>query len=119
MDGLLFGFIVSKELSLFPGVSYVHATKPGTDLIPDANKNSCHVIGLQFIASYKFNKSVFLFINPTPSILNTNGNWKTYWSGELNLNKIIKPNKLKVNVYWGPNFTNNVNIFRLGATFYL
>lgn len=117
--GAVFGFIASKKLALFPGISYVHVTKPGTDLIPEASKFTSDGIGLQFNASYSFNKSTFLFINPTPSFLNTKGNWKTFWSGELNLNKIIKPNKLKVNAYWGPNFTSKLHIFRAGATLYL
>jgi len=117
--GVVFGLLVSKKLSLFPGASYVHISKPQTDLIPTANKFSTNGIGLQFNASYAFNKSTFLFINPTPTFLNTNGNWKTFWSGELNLNKIITPNKFKVNAFWGPNFTTNDHTFRAGATFFL
>ena len=117
--GVVGGFILSKNLSLFPGVSYVHVTKPGTDLIPASSKFSSDGIGLQFNASYKFNKQTFIFINPTPSFLNTNGNWKTFWSGELNLNRVITPNKFKMNLYWGPNFTTKVHTIRLGATFFL
>jgi hypothetical protein len=117
--GAVFGFVASKKLSLFPGISYVHLTKPATGLIPEANKFTSNGLGLQFNASYKFNKSTFLFINPTPSFLSTNGNWKSFWTGELNLNKIIKPNKLKVNVYWGPNFTTKVHVLRAGATLFL
>ncbi|NNV56346.1 hypothetical protein [Limnovirga soli] len=117
--GVVGGFILSKKLSIFPGISYVHVTKPGTDLIPEALKFASDGAGLQFNASYAFNKSTFLFINPTPAFLSTNGNWKTFWSGELNLNKIITPNKFKVNAFWGPNFTTKVYTYRLGATVYL
>lgn len=117
--GVVFGFIVSPQLSIFPGASYVHITKPSTDLIPDANKFSSNGVGLQFNASYVINKKTFLFINPTPTFLSTNGNWKSIWSGELNLNRIITPNKFKVNAYWGPNFTSEVHVFRIGATLYI
>ena len=117
--GVVFGFIVSKKLSLFPGINYVHITKPGTDLIPEANKFSSNGIGFQFNASYVINKQTFLFINPLPTFLNTNGNWKSIWAAEFNLNRIIVPNKFKMNVSWNPNFTANVNTFRLGGTFFL
>ena len=117
--GVVFGFIVSKNLSLFPGASYVHITKLSTDLIPEDQKYNSHGIGLQFNASYMFNKSTFLFINPTPTFLRINDSWKTIWSGEVNINKIIKPNKFKVNAYWGPDFTNHIHVFRAGCTFFL
>nr|WP_315142818.1 hypothetical protein [uncultured Flavobacterium sp.] len=117
--GMVFGFIVSKKLSLFPGLSYVYITEPSADLIPDIAKNSSNGVGLQFNASYVINKSTFLFINPTPTFLNTNGSWNTIWSGEVNLNKIITPNKFKVNAYWSPNFTSDVHIFRIGATLFI
>ncbi|HLO80860.1 MAG TPA: hypothetical protein VK166_07880 [Chitinophagaceae bacterium] len=117
--GVVFGFIATKKLSLFPGISYVHITKPSSDIIPENLKSTSDGIGLQFNASYSFNKTTFLFINPTPSFLNTNGNWRSIWSGELNLNKIVIPNKLKVNAFWGPNFTNDIHVFRMGATFFL
>jgi hypothetical protein len=117
--GIVGGFVLSKKLSLFPGVSYVHLTKPATGLIADINKFSADGIGLQFNASYKFNKTTFMFINPTPSFINTNGNWKAFWSGDLNLNKIIKPNKLKMNIGWSPNFTARLHTIKLGTTFFL
>lgn len=117
--GVVGGFVVSPKLSLFPGISYVHITKQTTDVIPEALKFSSDGIGLQFNASYKFSKSTFMFINPTPTFLNTNGDWKTFWSGELNLNHIVTPNKFKVNAGWSPNFTTELHIFRIGATIYI
>jgi hypothetical protein len=117
--GVVFGFIASKKLSLFPGINYVHITKPGTDLIAAANKFSSNGIGFQFNASYVINKQTFLFINPIPTFLNTNGNWKSIWAAEFNLNRVIKPNKFKMNVSWNPNFTSKINTFKLGGTFYL
>jgi hypothetical protein len=117
--GLVMGYVVSKKLALFPGISYVHQTKAITKLIPDALKTTGNGIGLQFNASYSFNSSTFLFINPTPSFLNSNGIWTTTWTGELNFNKIVKPNKLMFNAYWGPNFTNKIHVYRFGTTLYL
>jgi hypothetical protein len=117
--GLVMGYVVSKQLALFPGISYVHVTKAQSKIIPDALKTNRNGIGLQFNASYSFNSSTFLFINPTPSFLNSNGNWTTTWAGELNFNKIVKPNKLLFNAYWGPNFTNKIHVYRFGATVFL
>ncbi|TRX42782.1 hypothetical protein [Flavobacterium restrictum] len=117
--GAVLGFIISKKLSIFPGASYVHITKPATNILPETSKFSSDGVGFQFNASYVINKKTFLFVNPTPTFLSTNGQWKTFWSGEVNLNRIIIPNKFKVNAYWGPNFTTDVHILRLGATMYL
>jgi hypothetical protein len=117
--GVVGGFVVSSKLSLFPGISYVHITKPSTDLIPDATKFASNGIGLQFNASYKFTKTTFMFFNPTPSFMNTNGDWKTFWGGDLNLNHIITPNKFKVNAGWSPNFTTEQNTFKIGATLFI
>lgn len=116
--GVVGGFVINQNLSLFPGISYVHITKQSTDAIPESFKYSSDGIGLQFNASYKFSKNTFVFVNPTPTFLNTNGDWKTFWSGELNLNHIITPNKFKVNVGWSPNFTTELHIFKMGATLY-
>lgn len=117
--GVVLGFVLSKNLSLFPGISYVHITKQETDLIPVANKFSSNGLGLQFNASYVINKKTFLFINPIPSFLNTNGHWSDIWAAEFNLNRIVTPNKLKVNASLNPNFTYKIYTFRLGATLFL
>lgn len=117
--GAVLGVFISKKLSLFPGLSYVHITKPSTDLIPDPLKFSANGVGLQLNASYKFNKSMFMFINPTPSFINVNSKWKSVWAAEFNLNKIITPNKFKVNLGWSPNFTSEIHILRMGATVFL
>jgi hypothetical protein len=117
--GSIVGLIFSDAFALFPGIGVVHVTKPNTDLIPDEAKKTSTGIGFQFNASYSFNKSTYIFINPNPSIMNYNGIWKAYWAADINLNKIFVPNKFKMNVYWGPNFTNETHSFRLGATFFL
>jgi hypothetical protein len=117
--GVVFGFILSKKLSLFPGINYVHVTKPNSDLIPESNKFSSNGVGFQFNASYVINKQTFLFINPIPVFINTNGSWKSSWSTECSFNRIIVPNKFKMNVGWYPNFTADINTFRLGGTFFL
>jgi hypothetical protein len=117
--GVVFGFILSKKLSLFPGINYIHITKPNSDLIPESSKFSSNGVGFQFNASYVINKQTFLFINPIPVFINTNGSWKSSWSAECSFNRIIVPNKFKMNVGWYPNFTADINTFRLGGTFFL
>jgi hypothetical protein len=97
----------------------MHITKSATSLIPEAAKYSGNGLGLQFNCSYRFSKTTFLFINPTPSFINAAGSWKSNWSAEFNLNKIAKPNKLKINVGWSPNFSASTNTFKLGRTMYL
>jgi hypothetical protein len=117
--GVLFGFLLSKKLSLFPGISYVHVTKPGTGMIPEQNKFSSNGFSLQCNTVYMFNKTTFIAVNPTPSFLDSNGNWNTNWTTDLNFNKIIKPNKFKMNLGCTPNFTTSAITVRFGSTFFL
>lgn len=116
--GMVGGYIVSSKFAVFPGVGFVYLTKPSTNLISESEKFSSTGVSLQLNGSLSFSKSTFLFINPSPVFLNTNGKWKGIWSGELNLNKIITPNKFKANIGFAPNFTYDIYIYRAGATLY-
>lgn len=117
--GGVVGLMFSEQFGLFPGLGIMYVTKPGTDLIPDDEKYSSTGLSFQFNASYSFDKDTYIFLNPTPSIMNTNGTWKTYWAGEVSFNRVIIPNKLQVGLYWGPNFTDKTNSFRLGISSFL
>ncbi|MEN9570227.1 MAG: hypothetical protein RL172_1458 [Bacteroidota bacterium] len=117
--GTIFGLLLSKKLSLFPGLSYVHITKPASDKIPPLLKHAANGLGLQFNCSYRFNKTTFMFINPLPTFLHINGNWSSNWAAEFSLNKIVKPNKVKVNLGYNPNFTTGAYALRFGTTFFL
>ncbi|MBX3240367.1 MAG: hypothetical protein KIT80_02045 [Chitinophagaceae bacterium] len=116
--GSIFGFVITPKFSVFPGVTYVHVTKPGSKLIPDEYKVSSNGIGLQFNASIILDKRTFIFINPTPAFMNTKGDWQTIWTGEFIPSVIITPNKFKVQLYWMPNFTADSHMIRAGCTFY-
>jgi hypothetical protein len=105
--GVVAGYVVSPKISMFPGVGLVHITAP------DAGKSQTGV-SFQTNMSVSFSKKAFLFINPIVTILA-----KTNWQAELNYNYIVTPNKFKVNAGWIPNFTNDINTFRVGATFFL
>lgn len=87
-----------------PGINYVYLTKP---------KESG--LGFQTNMSIKFSQNSFLFANPIITMFS----FDTIWQAEFNYNYIIKPNKIKVNAAYNPNFTNNINTFRIGATFFL
>lgn len=115
--GAVIGYIVTSRFAVFPGVGYVHITKP--NYLADSISFKTNGIGLQLNGSYSFTKRTFMFINPTPSFINTNGTWKSFWSGDFSLNRIVVPNKLKLNVSFNPDFTNEIYIYRAGATFYL
>lgn len=117
--GSVIGLMFSDNFGLFPGVGIIHMTKPSTDLLPDDMKFTSTGVAFQFNASYSFDRNTYIFVNPTPSVMSTNGIWKTNWAGEMSLNRTFIPNKLMMSAYWGPNFTNKTNSFRLGATFYL
>ena len=106
--GAVVGYIVSSKFAVFPGLGYVYLTK---------TKSSG--IGVQLNGSYSFSKRTFMFINPTPSFINANGKWNSIWSGDFSLNRIVVPNKLKLNVSFNPDFTNKIYVYRAGATFYL
>jgi hypothetical protein len=117
--GSVFGFAISKKVLLFPGLSVVHITKPSTDLIPEEQKFSSTGLLGQANASISFSKDWFLFLNPILSVLNTDGDWHSVWSGEFNLNYMVIPNKLKANIGYFPNFTNDIHTIRFGTTFFL
>ncbi|APY08790.1 hypothetical protein BWZ20_10975 [Winogradskyella sp. J14-2] len=117
--GAIYGFAISKKVLMFPGLSAVHVTKPGTDLIPDELKASSTGFGAQANMSIRFNDRWFLFVNPILTMLNTDGDWNEQWTGEFNLNHMIIPNKLKANIGYYPNLTAEIHTLRIGATFFL
>jgi len=82
--------VVLNEITfLFPGANYVYLTQ--------IEEN-----GYRFQAnmSVKYNKQVFLFVNPVV----THFSFDTIWQAEVDFNYIITPNKFKVNAGWNPNF---------------
>lgn len=117
--GGVIGLVLSEQFSIFPGIGVLYITKPGTDMIPESMKTTSTGIGFQTNMSYSINKTTFAYINPNPAILNTDGVWKVNWMTDISLSKIVIPNKLQLNIYWGPNLTSNIHSIRLGGTFYL
>ena len=107
--GVVAGYVVSPKIAMFPGIGYVHVTKPN-----DYPGNSQNGINLQTNMSVSFTQRAFLFINPIVTFLSD-----TIWSGEFNFNYMITPNKFKVNAGYFPNFTSDINTFRVGATLFL
>lgn len=102
--GLIAGLVFSKNFSMFPGASYVYLTEP--------KKSGLQV---QSNISLKFSESTFAFVNPSVMFIHSDA----IWQAEVDLNQIIIPNKFKVNAGWLPNFTDKVNTFRIGVTFFL
>jgi hypothetical protein len=102
--GVVVGLVLNESISLFPGANYVYLTQ--------IEKSG---YGFQTNMSVKFNKQAFLFVNP----IVTHFSFDTIWQAEVNFNYIITPNKFKVNAGWYPNFTNEINTIRIGATFFL
>ena len=102
--GLIAGLGFSESFSMFPGASYVYLTESG--------KSGMQI---QSNISLKFSDKTFVFVNPSVMFINSG----VTWQGELDVNQIIIPNKFKANIGWLPNFTNKVNTFRIGVTFFL
>ncbi|WP_322545202.1 hypothetical protein [Elizabethkingia miricola] len=102
--GLIAGLVFSENISMFPGLSYVYLTGP---------KQSG--LQIQSNVSLKFSDRTFAFVNPSVMLIHSDA----IWQAELDVNHIITPNKFKINAGWLPNFTNKVNTFRVGVTFYL
>jgi hypothetical protein len=105
--GVVAGYVVSPKIAMFPGVGLVH-------VIPNYDAGSQTGVNFQTNMSISFSQRAFLFVNPIVTILK-----KTNWSSEFNFNYMITPNKLKVNLGYFPNFTDDINTFRLGATLFL
>ena len=106
--GVVAGYVVSPKIAMFPGVGIIHITEPN-----DYPGSSQTGINLQTNMSISFSQRAFLFVNPIVSILSD-----TIWTGEFNFNYMITPNKFKVNAGYFPNFTNEINTFRVGATLF-
>jgi len=107
--GMLAGLVLTSKIALFPGVGYVHITKPRAFV--GISKNG---INLQTNMSVKFNSKLFLFVNPIVTIFD-----EALWSAEFNLNYVAKPNKLKFNIGYFPVFTNDIHTLKAGATVFL
>jgi opacity protein-like surface antigen len=107
--GVVFGYVLTPKIALFPGVGYVHVTD--SDKSGIASQNG---VNFQTNMSINFSKKTFLFVNPIVTILD-----RTLWTGELNLNYMVKPSKLKTNIGYYPDFTNDIHTFRIGATIFL
>jgi hypothetical protein len=106
--GVVAGYVVSPKIAMFPGVGIIHITEPN-----DYRGSSQTGINFQTNMSISFSQRAFLFVNPIVSILSD-----TIWTGEFNFNYMITPNKFKVNAGYFPNFTNEINTFRVGATLF-
>ncbi len=107
--GIVFGYVLTPKIALFPGVGYVHVTSSDKSGIESQNG-----VNFQTNMSVNFSKNAFLFVNPIVTLLD-----KSLWSGELNFNYMIKPGKLKANIGYFPNFTNEIHTIRVGATIFL
>jgi len=110
--GGVIGYVVSSKFAMFPGLGYVHITRP------TASAAAANGITLQMNGSYSFSKRTFMFINPTPVFLNRSGVWHSVWAGDLSLTRILVPNKFTLNLGCSPNFTNDVYIYRMGSTLF-
>ncbi len=107
--GVVFGYVLTPKIALFPGVGYVHVNDFKKGKFSPQNG-----LNFQTNMSINFSSKAFLFVNPIITVLD-----RTLWTGELNFNYMVKPNKLKTNIGYYPNFTNDIYIFRVGATIFL
>ncbi len=107
--GVVFGYVLTPKIAMFPGVGYVHVNDFKKDRFEPQNG-----VNFQTNMSINFTQRAFLFINPIVTLLD-----RTLWTGELNFNYMVKQNKLKANIGYYPDFTNDIHTFRAGATIFL
>lgn len=107
--GVVVGIGISEKIAMFPGAGYIFVTAP-----QQYEGKSQSGFNVQTNMSISFSKRTFMFVNPILTVLNS-----TSWSGEFNLNYMVKPNKLKVNAGYFPDFTNESHTIRIGATAFL
>ncbi len=115
---LIAGIMLTPRIFAFPGVSYVHITA-AEQSDPEIATYASNGFGVQSNISISFSQRTFLFANPIYTYLVTNGRSSGFWSADLNLNRVVRPNKLKVNMGWSPNFTAGTNALRAGFTVFL
>lgn len=117
MPGIMAGLMITDWLQAFPIISYSYTSKPITDAIPDAQKETGSGITLQAIIPVVFNEDFFIQVTPIYSMdLKTSENsaYRQEIMGQYAISK-----KVQMVFFYGGTFKFDDHVTRLGAVIYL
>jgi len=113
--GLTAGLMIADWIQAFPIVSYVYASKPTTDLIPDAQKNDTHGLTAQAIIPVVFSDAFFAQITPIYSVADFSDTSTARYIQEIMLAYAVT-STLQASVFYRGVFEDKDHTLRGGVT---
>ncbi len=113
--GLTAGLMIADWIQAFPIVSYVFASKPTTDLIPESEKRATHGLTIQAIIPVVFTPKLFAQITPIYSLSDFTDAKLDRYVQEVLLSYALTPT-LQTSAFWRGNFKDKDHTFRAGVT---
>ena len=113
--GVTVGLMLADWIQAFPIVSYVYASKPSTDLIPEDQKKATHGLSIQAIIPVVFTDKFFAQITPVYSLNDFTDAKLDRYVQEVLLSYSVT-STLQASVFWRGNFEDNDHTFRAGLT---
>jgi len=113
--GLTAGLMIADWIQAFPIISYVYASKPTTDLIPEDQKRETHGLSLQAIIPVVFTEKFFAQITPVYSLNDFTDAKQDRYVQEVLLSYAIA-STLQTSAFWRGNFKDKDHTFRVGVT---
>jgi len=113
--GLTAGLMIADWIQAFPIVSYVYASKPTTDAIPEAQKRDRHGLSIQAVIPVVFSPKVFSQITPVYSVSDFKDGSLNRYVQEVLVAYSLTPT-LQTSVFWRGNFKDKDHTFRAGVT---
>lgn len=115
--GVTVGLMFADWIQAFPIVSYVYASKPTTDLIPEDQKKDTHGLSVQAIIPVVFTEKFFAQITPVYSLSDFTDAKLDRYTQEVLLAYAVTPT-LQTTVFWRGNFKDKDHTFRAGLTIF-
>jgi len=113
--GLTVGLMIADWIQAFPIVSYVYASKPTTDLIPEDQKKATHGLSIQAIIPVVFTQKFFAQITPSYALNDFTDAKLDRYVQEVLLSYAITPT-LQTSLFWRGNFKDKDHVVRAGVT---
>ncbi len=116
--GITVGLMVADWIQMFPILSYQHTTKPGTNLIPEANKLEQNGISFQIITPIIFSDKLFAQVTPIYTASNINNDRTDRYIQEVFMQYAMKP-KLQASLFWRGVLEDKDHTLRIGLVAFL
>lgn len=117
--GITGGLMIADWIQAFPIVSYVYASKPSTDVIPENQKKERHGLSAQAIIPIVFSERFFMQVTPVYSLgdFDDTKNTSRYIQELLAAHSLSA--KWQASIFYRGVFEDKNHTFRLGLTVFL